>query len=161
MRMVRLPGSDLSQRWAPRIPGRREQRTELSLPFRGVWLTFWGGDTRELSHHHDVPAQTFAFDFVGVGPDGKTRKGQSVAIEDYYAFGRDDTPGSMNSYMLMANVVFIDHSSGDVSVLAHLKHGSVTVKQGDHVRQGQVIGLCGNSGNSSEPTCITSCRTRR
>jgi murein DD-endopeptidase MepM/ murein hydrolase activator NlpD len=35
--------------------------------------------------------------------------------------------------------------------LAHLKHNSVTVKVGDKVKCGQVIGLCGNSGNSSEP----------
>jgi len=164
----KIAGLWLSPAAGPRIAA-EEQRTNLTLPFGGTWLTFWGGDTRELNHHHDLPAQTFAFDFVGVGPDGKTRKGQSVANEDYYAFGReilapadgvvteaidgvrDNTPGSMNSYMLLGNAVFIEHSSGDVSVLAHLKRGSVTAKQGDHVRQGQVIGLCGNSGNSSEP----------
>lgn len=165
----KIAGLTLSPDARPRLPARAEQRTALSLPFRGLWLTFWGGDTRELNQHHDLPAQTFAFDFIGVGPDGKTRKGQSAANEDYYAFGReifapadgvvteaidgvrDNTPGSMNSYMLLGNAVFIEHPSGDVSVLAHLKKGSVAVKQGDHVHGGQVIGLCGNSGNSSEP----------
>ena len=34
---------------------------------------------------------------------------------------------------------------------AHLQPGSVRVKVGDHVKRGQVLGLVGNSGNSSEP----------
>jgi len=36
-------------------------------------------------------------------------------------------------------------------VLAHFKRGSITVKPGDKVKRGQVLGQCGNSGNSSEP----------
>jgi len=35
--------------------------------------------------------------------------------------------------------------------MAHLKFDSVMVKVGDEVKAGQKIGLCGNSGNSSEP----------
>lgn len=151
------------------IPVREKHETELALPFKGTWLTFWGGDTRELNQHHDVPAQRFAFDFVGVGPDGKTRKGQGSGNEDYYAFGRellapadgvvteivegvrDNVPGSMNPYVLVGNAVFIEHRSGEVSLLAHLKQGSIRVKAGDRVRKGQVIGLCGNSGNTTKP----------
>ena len=36
-------------------------------------------------------------------------------------------------------------------LIAHLKPGSVLVRAGDRVREGQPIGLCGNSGNTSEP----------
>jgi murein DD-endopeptidase MepM/ murein hydrolase activator NlpD len=36
-------------------------------------------------------------------------------------------------------------------VLAHLKQGSIVVKVGDNVKRGQLLGKCGNSGNSSEP----------
>jgi murein DD-endopeptidase MepM/ murein hydrolase activator NlpD len=144
--------------------------TKLALPFKGQWLIFWGGDTAELGGHHlQAPGQRFAFDMIGVGPDGKMRKGNGSANEEYYAFGReifapgdgvvievisgvrDNTPGSLNPYSAVGNAVLIEHRPGEVSVLAHLKFGSTVVKPGDRVKRGQPIGLCGNSGNSSEP----------
>lgn len=36
-------------------------------------------------------------------------------------------------------------------VFAHLKQYSVLVKEGQWVEQGDTLGLCGNSGNSTEP----------
>ena len=48
----------------PDIPAVEKHQTQLSLPFKGKWLVFWGGDTKELNQHHDVPNQRFAFDFV-------------------------------------------------------------------------------------------------
>ena len=152
---------------APVAP--EENKTDLRLPFKGRWLLSWGGDTKELNQHHDNRGQKFAFDFLGVGPDGKTRKGAAKMNEDYYAFGReiiapadgtvteaidgvrDNSPGSMNPYSALGNAVIIEHRPGEVSVLAHLKQGTVAVKAGDRVKAGQVLGLCGNSGNSSEP----------
>lgn len=141
----------------------------LRAPFRGRWLVFWGGDTREQNAHLDHPNQTGAFDFLGVGPDGKTSRGEGRSNEDFYAFGRevlapadgevtdvvsgvrDNAPGSMNQYSALGNAVVIRHSGQEYSVLAHLKLHSARVKPGDKVRAGQVVGLCGNSGNSSEP----------
>lgn len=52
---------------------------------------------------------------------------------------------------IAGNYVAIDHGNGEVSVYAHLKPGSVSVKVGDGVKAGQVIGLLGSSGNSTEP----------
>jgi hypothetical protein len=144
-------------------------RTQLSLPFKGRWLVAWGGDTRELNQHHDEPNQRFAFDLLGVGEDGETKRGDGTRNGDYYAFGRelfapadgtiieviegvhDNTPGSMNPYSAVGNCVVIQHREAEVSVLAHLKRGSIVVKVGDKVTRGQLLGQCGNSGNSSEP----------
>jgi murein DD-endopeptidase MepM/ murein hydrolase activator NlpD len=144
-------------------------QTQLSLPFKGRWLVFWGGDTRELNQHHDVPNQRFAFDLLAVGEDGKTQRGKGTRNEDYYAFGRevlapadgtvveviegvkDNRPGSMNPYSAVGNCVILQHRADEVSVLAHFKRGSIIVKPGDQVTRGQVLGQCGNSGNSSEP----------
>jgi hypothetical protein len=42
-------------------------------------------------------------------------------------------------------------ADGPVAVLAHLRRGSPPVQVGERVRAGQVLGQCGNSGNSSDP----------
>jgi hypothetical protein len=150
-------------------PAPEKHQIILSLPFRGQWLVFWGGDTREENQHHDVPNQKFAFDLLGVGADGKTHRGEGKKNEDYFAFGRDvlapadgtvieviegvhdNMPGSMNSYSAIGNCVLIQHREDEVSVLAHFKQGTIKVKEGDKVKRGQLLGQCGNSGNSSEP----------
>ena len=36
-------------------------------------------------------------------------------------------------------------------MLGHFKYNSITVKVGAVVKAGDIIGLCGNSGNTSEP----------
>ena len=46
-------------------------------------------------------------------------------------------------------VVRSDH--GVFALVAHLQRGSVSVREGDRVHAGQRLGLCGNSGNTSEP----------
>ncbi|MFD1906546.1 M23 family metallopeptidase [Paenibacillus rhizoplanae] len=56
----------------------------------------------------------------------------------------------MNAEEPAGNVVVIDHGNGEHSITAHLKKGSVAVKKGDNVQQGDLIGHLGNSGNSSE-----------
>lgn len=52
---------------------------------------------------------------------------------------------------LLGNHVTIRTDSGIYALVAHLQHGSIRVKVGQRVRAGEVIGGCGNSGNSSEP----------
>lgn len=47
--------------------------------------------------------------------------------------------------------VMIDHGNGEFSFYAHLKPGSVRVKEGDKVETGAQLGLLGSSGNSTEP----------
>ena len=47
--------------------------------------------------------------------------------------------------------VMIDHGNGEYSFYAHLKPGSVRVKEGDVVEAGAQLGLLGSSGNSTEP----------
>ena len=49
------------------------------------------------------------------------------------------------------NHVIIDLGKGQFAFYAHLQPGSPRVKVGDRVKAGQVIGLVGNSGNSTEP----------
>jgi len=153
----------------PPVPVPEKHETKLSLPFRGRWYCFWGGDTKEQNQHHGVPNQRYAFDFLARDAQGKTHRGEGKKNEDYYCFSRpilapadgvvtdvirgvrDNVPGSMNPYSALGNAAFIRHRKHEVSVLAHFKLGSLRVKVGEKVKGAQVIGLCGNSGNSSEP----------
>ncbi|MEQ1603381.1 MAG: peptidoglycan DD-metalloendopeptidase family protein [Pyrinomonadaceae bacterium] len=143
-------------------------KTELRLPFKGEWLVFWGGDTVAQNYHQDAATQRFAFDILKVDAEGKTHKGDGSRNEDYYAFGQeivadadgvvtdvvtgvhDNVPGVMNPLMAVGNFVMIRHANGEISVFCHIKYGTTRVKTGDKVKKGQVIGLCGNSGNSTE-----------
>ena len=151
------------------IPVPEKHDTILLLPFEGKWKLLWGGDTKELNRHHDTQNQRYAFDFLIADERGKTHRGEGKANEDYYAFGqkilapadgvvtdvitgvRDNEPRSMNPYSVLGNTVVIQHREHEVSVLAHFKNGSITVKPGDKIKKGRLLGLCGNSGNSSEP----------
>lgn len=49
------------------------------------------------------------------------------------------------------HVVVAFTRSGPFILLAHLQRGTVTVTEGDVVTVGQVVGACGNSGNSTQP----------
>ncbi len=143
-------------------------KTALGLPFKGEWFVFWGGDTTAQNYHVDAATQRFAFDILKVDAEGKTHMGDGGKNEDYYAFGqeivadadgvvtnvvtgvRDNVPGVMNPLMAVGNFVMIRHANGEISVFCHLKYDSTRVRVSQPVRRGQVIGLCGNSGNSSE-----------
>jgi len=141
----------------------------IDLPFKGRWLVFWGGDTLKLNQHVEFQSQRRAADLLGVGPDGKTHRGDGKSNEDYFAFGRDilaasdgrvitaidgvpdNPPGVMNPYFALGNAVIIEHEPKLFSAYCHLQRGSVKVELGQAVKKGDLLGLCGNSGNTSEP----------
>lgn len=52
---------------------------------------------------------------------------------------------------IVGNHVTLRTDDGAYALVAHLQQGSVRVRPGESVRAGQVVGACGNSGNSSEP----------
>ena len=57
----------------------------------------------------------------------------------------------MNSYDIAGNYLLIDDGQKEWVLLAHLQPHSSPVEVGQHVAVGQEVGLCGNSGRSSEP----------
>lgn len=52
---------------------------------------------------------------------------------------------------LAGNHVVIQAAGGVVVALCHLRRGTPVVEVGDSVVAGQLVGHCGNSGNSTEP----------
>jgi len=144
-------------------------RTPMQLPFRGEWYVFWGGDNEKVNVHASVPGQRRAADIIIKGTGDLSHKDTGRRNEDYFVYGKqilaaapgtvvtaidgvpDNEPGSMNPLCAVGNCLIIDHGASEYAVYAHLKPGSLRVHKGDKVRQGQVLALCGNSGNSSEP----------
>ena len=57
----------------------------------------------------------------------------------------------MNPAQALGNSVTLLTDKGEYIVYAHFEKGTVKVKQGDRIQRGQLLGNCGNSGNSSEP----------
>ena len=51
----------------------------------------------------------------------------------------------------IGNFVLIDHQNGEYSLLVHMKPGSVIVRPGDRVPQGQLVGRIGFAGDSIFP----------
>ena len=143
-------------------------RTQLRLPFDGEWYVFWGGRSPQQNYHVISADQRFAYDFV-IRRNGRSYEGDGSSNSDYFCFGEpilapgsgivlkvvngipDNRPGVMNPAQPSGNTVVIDHGEGEYSVLAHFQNGSLTVQENDTVAAGQQLGLCGNSGNSSEP----------
>ncbi len=56
-----------------------------------------------------------------------------------------------NGEDLKENFVFIRHADGSIARYFHLTHDGALVKVGDKIKQGQVIGLSGNTGQSAGP----------
>ncbi|WP_367321857.1 M23 family metallopeptidase [Streptomyces sp. HUAS ZL42] len=52
---------------------------------------------------------------------------------------------------VLGNHIILDLGDHTYAVFAHLQRGSAMVRPGQLVHRSQVIGRCGNSGNSSEP----------
>ena len=67
--------------------------------------------------------------------------------------GRPDLPiGEADPYFHAGNQIVMDISGGHLLMMGgHLREGSIQVRVGDHVTEGQQIALVGNSGNSSAP----------
>ena len=67
-----------------------------------------------------------------------------------------ELPSNIDYYMedltrALGNYVIIDHGNGIWSFLAHMKKGSIQVKEGEEVKVSDKLGELGNSGFSSGP----------
>lgn len=143
--------------------------TRMSLPFSGLWSVVWGGDSPEQNYHVADRAQRGAYDFVLRGPGGKRFHGTGTRNEDYYAYGLpvtapcggtvamavdgvpDNLPGQTNPSFAPGNCVLLETAAGEFLLLGHFVPRSLTVREGQRVQKGEVLGRCGNSGNSTEP----------
>ncbi len=118
----------------------------------------------------------YSYDFVITDAQGKMYKGDGSKNEDWYGWGSPVTapaggkviravsdlpdnakgkrpPFSREQFiadptLMWGNHVEIDHGNGEISLLAHLKSGSVALKAGDSVKAGDKVGEMGFSGDA-------------
>jgi hypothetical protein len=161
-----------------RIPIRYyQQKTALIVPFRGHGIV---GQDYITNGGHGGYSNAFAIDLDGLDQnDGELNDANENAADAGWGreilapaagtvvYARNDVPTNPhpgeeagdNWYRplhdpVMAyagNCVIVDHGNSEYSVMMHMQPGSVTVKVGDRVVTGQVIGRLGNSGDAFGP----------
>jgi urea transporter/murein DD-endopeptidase MepM/ murein hydrolase activator NlpD len=142
-----------------------EQYIRFQLPFLGQWMVSQGYDGN-ITHKGDWSK---ALDFIIVDEQLKTYSNFGLKVEDFYCYNKpiiapangfifdivdyieDNEIGKINQNQNWGNTIIIKHSEYLFTKLSHLKQYSAKVKIGDYVRQGDIIGSCGNSGRSPEP----------
>ncbi|PSL32104.1 M23 family metallopeptidase [Chitinophaga ginsengisoli] len=144
---------------------------DLAFPLKtGRYFVLQGGKGLPTNlFHFSLRGAIYAMDIVKLRPNGSRAKAIfSSRLEDYEIYGDtlyspcagriikaigsdpDNIPPDMIRGPHNTNQVLIETVNSYV-FLAHLKQGSVIVKEGDVVKQGDPLGCVGNSGFSSEP----------
>lgn len=137
----------------------------VRFPLNERALVGWGGDRLEANYHVIKPNERWAYDILIPPAEVKSSK-----LEDYGIYGarvmapasgtvvsinndeKDLVPGSDDFQSMAGNHIYLRlDETGTFLVLAHLEKGSIKVKEGQHVNEGEFLAQVGNSGSSSEP----------
>lgn len=137
----------------------------VRFPLNERALVGWGGDRLETNYHVTKPNERWAYDILIPPAEVKSSK-----LKDYGIYGakvmapasgtvvsinndeKDLVPGSDDFQSMAGNHIYLRlDETGTLLVLAHLKKGSIKVKEGQHVNEGEFLAQVGNSGSSSEP----------
>jgi hypothetical protein len=118
----------------------------LKLPFRSgeTWQLTRGYNFETHQNYGPWYDDRYALDFAQAGCESWRKPILAAADGVVYFTGDDDGWGQ---------TVIIDHGDGYRSRYSHLDYNSIIVTEGQAVLQGQEIGLCGNSGNTTGTAC--------
>ena len=128
---------DLDLAQVPGDPRARPQDFPYRLPFRGVPVRVDQGANGRYSHHDD--ANRHALDFALAEGTAVLAARAGVVMEII-----DDDPRGGHSLRIL-------HDDGSMAIYAHLQHGSIPLRVGEPVAQGQRIARSGNTGTSTAP----------
>lgn len=117
--------------------------------------------------------ERFAIDWIKLDDGGRVFTGDAAKLESYAYYGvpiysaadgvvvnlydeaDEQVPGKdakgITAENVGGNMLVVDIGGGAYAFYAHLQRGSLKVNLGDRVETGQVIGLLGNTGNSTAP----------
>lgn len=151
----------------------------ISPPLEGRgWLAI-GGYSGQVGHRRCLfpidnrlrNAQRFAIDWIKLDDKNRTCHGKTSLVESYTAYAQpvfavsdgtvfgvvdkfpNQVPPKPSGDMEYAggNSITLKLADDTYAFYAHLKPGSILVKEGDQVKQGQIIAQVGNVGNSTAP----------
>lgn len=153
----------------------------IAPPLRGAGWVDTNGCCQSLGHRGAVMAfngkplvpERFAIDFVQLNSSRRLFVGPRERNESYPTYGNsvyavadgvvveasdgaeEQVPFAPRNPPTIetaaGNHVVVDIGGGYFALFAHLKTGTVAVKQGDRIKAGQVIGRVGDTGNSDAP----------
>ncbi len=154
-----------------------DQKTPLIFPIKGNFMAISAHDYDDPSHKDDF-GQWGAYDIVALGERFELLN-NPVSVpknEDVYTFEKeiiapgdgtvvavrdgvpDDTPADLLMqgmsdpvHAMPGNWIMLDHGNGEVSFFCHLRQGSLRVKPGQKLKQGEVIALLGGSQTTGYP----------
>ncbi len=135
-------------------------------------ITSHRGAVMAINGRLRVP-ERFAIDWVKLDENGRIFTGDGSSLNSYAYYGAPvlaaaegvvvnfyneadeqvagaDAKG-ITTENIGGNMLVIDIGGGAYTFYGHMQRDSLMVKLGDIVKQGQVIGLLGNTGNSSAP----------
>lgn len=137
----------------------------VRFPLNERALVGWGGDRLEANYHVIKPNERWAYDILIPPAEVKSSKLKAYGIYGARVVApasgtvvsinndeKDLVPGSDDFQSMAGNHIYLRlDETGTFLVLAHLKKGSIKVKEGQHVNEGEFLAQVGNSGSSSEP----------
>jgi murein DD-endopeptidase MepM/ murein hydrolase activator NlpD len=145
-----------------RFPG---PSVRMAPPFSGRWTVTQGVD----GPHTHRGAWRHALDFEVLDGAGRKHTGTGSQLRDHLCYRLpvlapadgtvvkvvtdrpDNPPGELATRDPWGNLVLLHHAPGLYSLVAHLAPSSTDLREGQTVRQGTRLGLCGNSGRSFVP----------
>lgn len=148
-------------------------KNKYRLPFNGKWYVEYGGIKKEDSHSWDILTQRYAYD-IEIRNNNNPYHDDYKKIENYYSYLEDIicpydgwVISVENSYINTrilenrpvindindpcGNHIIIKHPHNEYSFLCHFEKNSILVHEGELVKEGQVLGKVGNSGNTQGP----------
>ena len=137
----------------------------VQWPLTEETIVSWGGDSYVENYHVEWPASRWAYDLLmqpyntqsqtlsdyGIWekPIISSVDGKIIAVSDEE---QDVLPNQDEFLSQEGNYIYIEIAETKTFlVLNHLRKNSIVVKAGDEVKVGDLLGLVGNSGMSSEP----------
>jgi hypothetical protein len=174
-------GSVVAVERGPSVPVVRERAVRVGAPLRGEDFVDLNGCCRRGEHTTALLpsaegglflSQRYAIDFLQQ-ENGWSFVGDPSDNANYFIFGDDVLAAAGGRIVAVGdgvpendptaelppfdvetatgNYVVEALADGRFALYAHLQPGSIRVQPGQRVRRGQVLGLVGNTGNSTEP----------
>ena len=148
-------------------------KNKYRLPFNNLWFVEYGGIKKKDSHSWNIISQRYAYD-LEIRKDNLPYHDDYKKIDNYYSYLEDvicpydgwvisvenkykntriieNRPVINDINDPCGNHIIIKHPHNEYSFLCHLEKDTITVKEGDLVKEGDILGKVGNSGNTQGP----------